>query len=147
MGPIVRYPARMCKNRSYMRNCVCGLGEGGERQCQVIETRDWTVAFSRNGFLPCQENVGEAVKKELGIVGLRMEISNVRPTLAQLRACFPGRSRVPVDILWKPFHRLRRAAPGELEALSSVMDVHRALGRTSLGALSCIGTPLIKWGC
>ena len=70
----------------------------------VLQGRRWLRAFSDNGYAAGQSEVSECVKRQLQVGdGDLVGIPMTRPTLEQLRSCFPRRSVIPSALLWKPF--------------------------------------------
>ena len=67
----------------------------------VLVDRPWAAAFDVDGFAPAQAGVSGRVCVKLLIVTPPASAS--RPTLPQLRCCFPQRRRVPVSAIWRPF--------------------------------------------
>jgi len=100
---------------------------------QVVEGRDWSVAFSRNGFMPSQAGLGETVKKGLEEQELVPHVSADRPILGQLQRCFPAKTKIPEDVLWQPFLALRRAKPLDYN-LATTYEFYSAMGRIPQGA-------------
>ena len=66
---------------------------------EVLERRNWSAAFASNGFGSTQAEVSVRVA---GHVGLQqpIEVPSCRPSVLQLRLCFPMRVKVPVDDIW-----------------------------------------------
>ena len=67
----------------------------------VLVGRPWAAAFDDDGFSPGQAGVSQRVSVKLHIVA--PPASTIRPTLEQLRCCFPRRTRVPASAIWRPF--------------------------------------------
>ena len=68
----------------------------------VLQGRLWGAAFDKDGFGSGQARLGSTVKRELQIAEV-LQIPAERPSVEQLRLCFPRRSVVPVAALWRPF--------------------------------------------
>ena len=76
--------------------CVC------EAVRHVLQAHCWGVAFDHDGFGPSQAGVSDRVKGRLEVHAVP-DIPASRPTLEQLKACFPKRTVVPVKSVWRPF--------------------------------------------
>ena len=68
----------------------------------VLQGRRWSTAFDADGFGENQAGVSPVVMRQLQM-DAPLAIPATRPTLAQLQACFPRRSVVPEQSLWRPF--------------------------------------------
>ena len=99
----------------------------------IVESRDWSSSFQRNGFCARQEGCCERVKKALGDRDLYLRVARDRPTLELLRHCFPGRTQIPIDLLWQPFSKVRRSAPGDLEFVIKTAMFYRQAARVDIG--------------
>jgi hypothetical protein len=103
----------------------------------VLEGRSWAYAFDADGFSPAQSAASDRVLVKL----LRVQplgLSAERPTLEQLRLCFPLRARVPAAAIWRPFDRLvpvagaKAAAPAaSLAATAPATPATPALRRSA----------------
>lgn len=70
----------------------------------VLQGRRWLRAFCDNGFGAGQRELSLRILRQLQIdAGGRVEIPFTRPSLDQLRSCFPRRSVIPAALLWRPF--------------------------------------------
>ena len=67
---------------------------------EVLESSEWATAFDRDGFGTQQAGVSQRVLKEMQL-DVPVVVSAARPVAAQLAACFPKRSWVPVTSLWR----------------------------------------------
>ena len=78
----------------------------------VLDVKSWAQAFDRNGF---SEGQGElALKRMQELKCGPLAISCNRPSADDLRLCFPRRSTVPVDLLWKGVDKYVASACGAL---------------------------------
>ena len=68
---------------------------------RVLHGELWADAFDRDGFSAGQRLLSERVKARLEIEGDALAAST-KPTLEQLRLCFPKRSKVPSKAIWHP---------------------------------------------
>ena len=72
----------------------------------VLDAKPWTAAFDSNGFSHQQGHVSGRV-----LCGLQLQalapVESTRPTLEEVRVCFPRRVHIPFEQLWRPL----RAAP------------------------------------
>ena len=77
----------------------------------VLEGRDWSEAFARNGYGASQDSVSSRVLCQLGLEAPAM-VPSTKPTAEQLKLCFPRRVRIPVDAIWRrgPIVRAKPAA-------------------------------------
>ena len=66
----------------------------------VLETRDWASSFERDGFGAAQVGVSARVVEHVG-GAVPLAVPSTRPTLEQLRQCWPRRARVPVADVWR----------------------------------------------
>ncbi len=69
--------------------CVC------EAIRYVLQAHCWGVAFDHDGFGPSQAGVSDRVRRRVEVNAMP-DIPAIRPTLEQLKACFPKRAIVPV---------------------------------------------------
>lgn len=76
--------------------CVCDAIR------KVLQGHRWSIAFDGDGFGKRQTQLSSRVIDELQLDGA-VEICSARPTLDQLRLCFPRRARIPARSLWGPF--------------------------------------------
>ena len=104
--------------------CVCDAV-----RC-VLECRKWAAAFEHNGFGNNQALLSRWVKRQLG-GGDRAEVPATRPTLEQLRLCFPRRARVPEAALWRP---LQPPAPRALSQASASRGASSSQAPPAVGA-------------
>lgn len=99
--------------------CVC------EAIRHVLQAHCWGVAFDHDGFGPSQAGVSERVRRRLEVHALP-DIPAIRPSLEQLKTCFPKRAIVPVKSVWRPFDapalavRAHVLAPGHVVAPPAV---------------------------
>lgn len=68
----------------------------------VLQGQRWAGAFDKDGLCASQVGVSPRVLVELGIDG-SVGVPCTRPTDDQLRHCFPRRSTVPTDVIWRRF--------------------------------------------
>ena len=61
----------------------------------VLETRDWASSFERDGCGAAQVGVSARVLEHVGYT-VPLAVPCTRPTLEQLRQCWPRRQRVPL---------------------------------------------------
>jgi len=66
----------------------------------VLEQNQWGSAFDRNGFSAGQHGVPPKMWNQLEL-DTRIAVASSQPTTDQVRLCFPGRCRVPVNV-WRP---------------------------------------------
>lgn len=66
----------------------------------IIEARHWTGAFDQNGFSAGQASVSNRVLQELNVVA-PVHLPSTRPSLGQLRDCFPRHRAIPEASLWR----------------------------------------------
>ena len=82
------------------------VGVAGLLQCVYEATRSilqgvrWARSFEENGCGAGQRGLCQRVLKELGW-DAPPAVSSSRPSLAQLRLCFPKRARVPEALIWR----------------------------------------------
>ena len=69
---------------------------------RVIQGRQWARAFDKAGFGQRQRQLSSLLTHELQLEEPAC-VGEVRPSLEQLRHCFPRRSIIPVSSLWQPF--------------------------------------------
>ena len=65
-----------------------------------IRAKDWSAAFAENGFGPEQYFLRDKIKKQLSLA-LCLEIPSSKPSLDQIRLCFPRRTRIPYNAIWR----------------------------------------------
>ena len=68
----------------------------------VLQGHCWAAAFDRNGFGFSQARVSAHVLRHLELEPPVCALAT-RPSVDQLRCCFPKRSTVPAAALWRPF--------------------------------------------
>lgn len=119
-------PYKCCLRKAYQRNRIQSAGGAiGVGMLlasiytaikDVLEARDWASAFDRDGFAPAQVGISPRVLEHLG-AALPLGVPSTRPTLEQLRRCWPRRQLVPVADVWRrsppppaPVPVLRRSA-------------------------------------
>ena len=78
--------------------CVC------ETVANVVDARPWARAFADNGFATAQQQVGRRILAELKCEHCPV-VSNERPSVHQLKSCFPRRAKVSHRRLWKPIDK------------------------------------------
>jgi hypothetical protein len=75
--------------------CVCRAVH------EVLEGRSWAHAFDRDGFSAGQTGVSDRV-----MTGLQqsapLDIPHTKPSLDQVKLCFPKRAKVPWSAIWRP---------------------------------------------
>lgn len=76
---------------------------------EVLQGRRWESSFERDGFGAAQAGVSERVTEQLGIAS-PIDVPTTRPVLAQLKACFPARTRVSEEHVW-------RAVSGDIQGM------------------------------
>jgi hypothetical protein len=77
---------------------------------QTLDGQDWSYAFERDGFSPCQSGVGKRVLSELSTAA-PIIVGSDRPSDDQLLACLPRRCKIDLRLFWKPLKsRLRASA-------------------------------------
>jgi hypothetical protein len=69
---------------------------------RVMQGRQWARAFDKAGFGQRQCQLSSFLKHELQLEEPAC-VAHSRPSLDQLRHCFPRRSIIPVPSLWQPF--------------------------------------------
>ena len=69
---------------------------------EVFDGKDWAKAFASNGISNQQRDVSSRVVRQLGGVAPPILIPKNRPTLEQLQACFPKKTRLPIAALFRP---------------------------------------------
>jgi len=67
---------------------------------QVLGGRPWSNAFASDGFSAAQAHVSDRVKEALALTG-PLGLPSSRPSLDQLRACFPANVRPPTGQIWR----------------------------------------------
>jgi hypothetical protein len=67
---------------------------------KVLQGRCWASAFDAAGYSPNQAGLSGRTKAALG-VDAALHVGAAQPTVDQLRLCFPKRSKVPSDAIWK----------------------------------------------
>ena len=114
---------------------------------QVLETKDWSAAFDRNGFSVGQMGVKVDRLKTIGTCVLA--VSCERPTLAQLQTCFPRRRKVKAAVVWRcadAVGKVKAAAASSASSSASgghvVADV-KAAPIASRTRARCKTTPLL----
>ena len=68
---------------------------------RVLDERTWATAFDGDGWGIAQTDVRNTIMTELGLA-VPLAVPAEQPTLAQLRFCFPKRSRIPTASIWAP---------------------------------------------
>ena len=66
----------------------------------ILEVRHWADAFDQNGFSAGQASVSNRVLQELNVVA-PVHLPSTRPSLGQLRYCFPRHRAIPEASLWR----------------------------------------------
>ena len=75
-----------------------------------IRGKDWCGAFAENGFGPEQHGLRDGIKRKLSLAAT-MQIPSSKPTLDQIRLCFPRRTRVPYSAIWRSTESPHLPAP------------------------------------
>ena len=88
---------------------------------QVLEGRPWSSAFASDGFTSGQTHVSNRVKEALALSG-PLDPPSSRPTLDQLRSCFPANVRPPLALLWRAVDR----APAPSGSAAAVPALRRS---------------------
>ena len=87
---------------------------------RVLEQREWSSAFDRDGYGVAQNGVSQRVLRELR-AAVPPTIASTRPTEAQLHACFPRNRRPRADVVWRALSQA--GAPGGVVAASGAPAV------------------------
>ena len=85
---------------------------------QVVECGSWGKAFLKCGLAPSQVGVSQTLRRTLGIPEGVIAVPGHRPSLGQLRLCFPRKCNVPETPLFRPLSHPPKA-PGVSAASSS----------------------------
>ena len=96
-----------------------------------IRAKDWSAAFAENGFGPEQYFLRDTIKKRLSLAA-NLEIPTSKPSLEQIRLCFPRRTRVPYNAIW------RSTENAHVPALPSLVPAAAAASSSSSSASSSI---------
>ena len=99
---------------------------------QVLQGIEWRSVFDGDGFGRRQASLSSLVVHHLQLQGA-VEISAVRPTIDQLRRCFPRRARVPEKSLWRPFDGVPDVLPAPAAVAPAVAPVGRGRGGAAAG--------------
>ena len=75
-----------------------------------IRGKDWCPAFAENGFGPGQHALRDAIRKKLALAA-PMEIPAAKPSLAQVKLCFPKQTKVPYNAIWHSIECAPQPAP------------------------------------
>ena len=121
---------RICYHAACIASDVGSVDVAGLLQCIYDATRAvltggaWAAAFDGNGFgLDGQTRVRARVARALASNG-PVVVAPTRPTLGQLRACFPRNVRVNEAVVWRPLappvHVAAPRGPGDAVALRTV---------------------------
>ena len=89
----------------------------------VLQGTRWAAAFDADGFGRSQAAISAYVREQIQMT-VQLQIPSSRPSAAELALCFPRRTTVPTDLLWRRF------------------DVHPTLALTS-SAPSASSAPLL----
>ena len=109
----------------------------------IIEERPWAAAFDGNGLSSGLSNLRARIKEELQLDSAALEIPEVRPTLAELKACFPQRSRhIPVASIWRA---IDGAAPKAIAKPSLLTGLRRS-ARLAFRGKAASSSPLHALG-
>jgi hypothetical protein len=113
--------------------CVCRAVR------EVLEARAWARAFDHDGFSAAQTAVSERVSNELGHAA-HLDIPSTRPSLDQVKLCFPKRAKIPWTAIWRPFDgaAAKAAAAAKAGAAAEVDAVAKA-GAVTVGPT--VGAP------
>ena len=68
----------------------------------VLQGRRWADVFERDGFGSSQGSLGQRVVSALQLDG-PLAIPSHRPSLAQLKVCFPSNRIIPAASIWRAF--------------------------------------------
>ena len=79
-----------------------------------LQAHMWGSAFSGNGYGEHQEELSAIVKRHLGLEEFS-GVSAERPSLEQLRHCFPRGFTIPAAALWRPFDGLAVRSSASLQ--------------------------------
>lgn len=101
---------------------------------QVLEARPWSRAFESDGFSATQPCVSDRVKQALDVSG-PLAIPASRPSLEQLRVCFPANARIPVAPLWRAVD----ASPPSASSASAAPPLRRSARIAAAAAHSAAG--------
>ena len=82
---------------------------------EVFDYNDWSKPFASNGMSHQQRRVSARVKTHLGLAGHAIIIPKTRPSVEQLKKCFPRRAHVPVGALFRPL--VASSRPGAVAAV------------------------------
>ena len=120
--------------------CVCRAVR------EVLEGRSWAHAFDRDGFSAGQTGVSDRV-----LTGLQqsapLDIPHTKPSLDQVKLCFPKRAKVPWSAIWRPLVKAAAKAaeaapaPGGEPALPAAP--RRSLRIAAHGAVLHVPLPLL----
>ena len=66
-----------------------------------ITNKDWCPAFAENGFGPCQYAVRDTIRRKLCLAE-HVDIPSSKPSLEQVTRCFPRKTKVPYNAIWRP---------------------------------------------
>ena len=101
--------------------CVCRAVR------EVLEARAWARAFDHDGFSAAQTAVSERVSSVLGQAA-HLGIPSTRPSLDQVKLCFPKRATIPWAAIWRPFDgaAAKAAAAAKAGAAAEVGAVAKA---------------------
>ena len=81
--------------------CACVLG--------LLQRCDWSGAFDGDGLSAGQERVRDRIKREMQLVDVPV-VAATKPTVDELRPCFPRRARINADTVLRPFAKHPPAA-------------------------------------
>jgi hypothetical protein len=90
----------------------------------VLETKTWKDAFDRNGFSDQQVLVSPKILALIGVAP-PLAIPSLRPDVAQLKSCFPHRSKIPTKSLWR-----------SVDLVTAAIDMPLAAGGSAASASS-----------
>lgn len=106
--------------------CVCDAIR------HVLQGNRWEHAFDRDGFGRGQGDISNRVKASLDIDAPPM-IPAGRPTLEQLKVCFPKRASIPTRAIWRPFDAPAAVVSGDVpNIIGAGPHLGPPLRRTSL---------------
>ena len=88
----------------------------------VLQGQRWASAFDKDGLGVAQAGASQRVLDALQLEG-PLRIPSTRPTEGQLALCFPRRSTIPTDLIWRQFIAL----PGGLREACDISGDGEAL--------------------
>jgi hypothetical protein len=100
---LVQSPDGLISLQTWLR-CICRTIRG------VLQARNWGTAFAQNGFPYDHTTIRINILVRVGSPDTPIHIPAVRPTAVQIKAVFPKRSKIQMDVLFphvRPLTRLR----------------------------------------